>query len=69
LTAVTVKKMSVARLKIVGTIDAKFFPLKPGEQTSELFALKNLGQGQANCEKDGERNQTLSGDVVTADPK
>ena len=48
----------------------EIFPeLKPGEQAPELFALKNLGQGQANSEKDSERNQTLGGDIVTADPK
>jgi hypothetical protein len=34
-----------------------------------LFALKNLGQGHANCEKDNERNQSGSGDVISADAK
>jgi len=43
--------------------------LKPGEQSPEFFALKNLGQGQANSEKDSERNQTLGGDIIAADPK
>ena len=35
----------------------EIFPeLKSGEQAPELLALKNLGQSQANSEKDSERN-------------
>ena len=48
----------------------EIFPeFEPGEQAPELFALKNLGQGQANSEKENERNQTGGGDVIAADAK
>jgi len=48
----------------------EIFPeFEPGEQTPELFALKNLGQGHAKCEKDNERNQSGGGDVISADAK
>src|SRR5437660_11848316 len=48
----------------------KIFPeLESGKQAPELFALKNLGERQSNSEKDSERNQTLGGDIIAADPK
>ena len=48
----------------------EIFPeFEPGEQTPELFTLKNLGQEQANSEKDSERNEAGGGDIIAADAK